>query len=118
MKEQKGHIKRHGAERERHSRRSFMANGARAGIVTGMAIVTQEAHAVSETSKGTRYGMIIDLKKCVGCGACVAACKAENHTPPGVVYNVVMEEEIGTYPYVRRQFMPCPCMQCQEFLLH
>jgi molybdopterin-containing oxidoreductase family iron-sulfur binding subunit len=58
--------------------------------------------------------MIIDLQKCVGCGACATACKAENHTPPGVVYSVVMEEEIGTYPYVRRQFMPRPCMQCQS----
>lgn len=58
--------------------------------------------------------MVIDLKKCVGCKACTVACKAENHTPPGVAYNVVMEEEVGTYPNVTRKFIPRPCMQCEN----
>ena len=28
----------------------------------------------------SRLGMVIDLAKCNGCGACAFACKAENNT--------------------------------------
>lgn len=68
--------------------------------------------ALAKPVEQRRWGMVIDLRKCVGCSACTIACKAENRLPPGVVYRPVMEEEIGEYPNVRRRFVPRPCMQC------
>jgi molybdopterin-containing oxidoreductase family iron-sulfur binding subunit len=47
------------------------------------------------TKRKFRYGMVIDTRRCVGCRACVVACKAENKTPPGVSYTVVVEEALG-----------------------
>ncbi len=58
--------------------------------------------------------MVIDLQKCLGCDTCTVSCKAENRTPPGVSYNVVMEMEVGEYPNVRKVNIPRPCMQCDN----
>lgn len=64
--------------------------------------------------KGPRWGMVIDLAKCVGCDTCTVSCKAENRTPPGVSYNVVIEQEHGTFPNVKKLNLPRPCMQCDK----
>lgn len=70
--------------------------------------------ALQKPLEERHWGMVIDLRKCVGCNACTIACKAENNTPPGVAYHVVIEEEIGKYPNVARRFLPRPCMQCEH----
>ena len=31
--------------------------------------------------KAKKYGMVIDLDKCTGCGSCMVACMAENNVP-------------------------------------
>jgi Fe-S-cluster-containing dehydrogenase component len=61
-----------------------------------------------------KWGMVIDIARCIGCHACTLGCVAENKLPPGVVYRVVLEEETGRYPYLRRRFVPRPCMHCQN----
>ena len=62
----------------------------------------------------TRYGMVIDLKRCYGCFACVMACKAKNHTPPGVFWARLLKGETGEYPNTVRQALPVLCFQCEE----
>lgn len=61
-----------------------------------------------------KWVMVIDLQKCIGCKACTVACNTENNLPPGVLYRPVMEEERGTFPHVRRTFIPRPCMHCDN----
>ena len=63
--------------------------------------------------KGTRrYAMVIDLRKCIGCMACVVACKAEFGTPMGVWRSWVKTADKGTYPNTNRIFMPRLCNHC------
>jgi molybdopterin-containing oxidoreductase family iron-sulfur binding subunit len=92
-------------------RRGFLHASARA-VLGAAALATLTGCGSKRGEAQVRWGMVIDLKRCVGCKACTIACKAENHTPPGVAYNVVMEEEVGEYPNVSRRFLPRPCMQC------
>lgn len=59
-----------------------------------------------------RLGMVIDLKRCIGCFGCQIACKAENGTRPGTLYARVMRQETGAFPNVRRLSLPLLCMHC------
>ncbi len=62
----------------------------------------------------SRFGMVIDLKECLGCQACTVACKVEHGTPPGIFWNRVTEIEEGEYPAVRKYFLPRLCMHCKN----
>jgi phenylacetyl-CoA:acceptor oxidoreductase 27-kDa subunit len=62
----------------------------------------------------TRYVMVADLRRCVGCQTCTAACRTANATPPGVQWRKVLDMEIGTYPDVSRTFVPVGCMHCAD----
>ena len=66
------------------------------------------------TKRKFRYGMVIDTRRCVGCRACVVACKAENKTPPGVSYTVVVEEAVANRFDDKPIFMTKPCFHCEH----
>lgn len=61
-----------------------------------------------------KKGMVIDLKRCIGCHACTIACKLENATPPEVFWARVLETETGKYPLAKRVFVPVLCNHCQD----
>jgi phenylacetyl-CoA:acceptor oxidoreductase subunit 1 len=62
----------------------------------------------------TRWSMVVDLRRCVGCQTCTAACRHANATPPGVQWRRVLDMEVGEYPDVRRTFVPVNCQHCDE----
>ncbi|MCF7980933.1 MAG: 4Fe-4S dicluster domain-containing protein [Pseudomonadales bacterium] len=60
----------------------------------------------------TRYVMVADLRRCIGCQTCTAACKQANSTPPGVQWRRVVDIEVGEFPNVKRVFLPTGCQHC------
>ena len=71
-----------------------------------------------------RWGMVIDLDKCVGCQSCSIACKEENNVPHGspqeqkrrteLYWHKVIAVSNGKYPTVSVDFIPMPCMHCDD----
>ena len=59
-----------------------------------------------------RFGMVIDLNRCTGCGACVTACKVEFDLPLGVWRLWLKEENRGEFPNVKKVVMPTLCNHC------
>jgi len=62
----------------------------------------------------TRWAMTADLRRCVGCQTCTAACKHTNATPPEVQWRRVLDMEFGEYPDVKRVFVPVGCQHCED----
>lgn len=69
-----------------------------------------------------RYGMVIDLDKCTGCGSCMVGCYSENNVPFKAdetnkldsinwiqVYKITNNK---SYPDTEICYLPMPCMQC------
>lgn len=61
-----------------------------------------------------RLGMLIDLTRCIGCDACTVACKQENGTPADVFFARVLNIEAGSFPDVRRVYLPVLCNHCED----
>jgi len=64
--------------------------------------------------KTKHYIMVIDLRKCVGCQACSAACKVENSAPKHQYRTFVSEFEIGSFPDVKKGFLAQLCNHCEK----
>lgn len=61
-----------------------------------------------------RLGMVIDLKRCMGCYGCQMSCKAEHGTPPGVFFARLLKREEGQYPTARQILLPVLCNHCSD----
>lgn len=71
-----------------------------------------------------RWGMVIDLDRCTGCGACVVACKEENNVPyvgadeamngRAMSWMTIVSEIHGEYPDVKARYLPRLCMHCDN----
>jgi molybdopterin-containing oxidoreductase family iron-sulfur binding subunit len=71
-----------------------------------------------------RWGMVVDLDRCIGCSACVVACYAENNIPVVGKLEVARGRELswlriekhlfGDHSNEQLRFLPVMCQQCDN----
>ena len=61
-----------------------------------------------------RYAMTVDTRRCVGCNACVLACKAENKLPEHGFRDWIVTETRGTFPHLRQEIRSERCNHCDS----
>ncbi|MFC1943964.1 4Fe-4S dicluster domain-containing protein [Chloroflexota bacterium] len=67
-----------------------------------------------------RYGLVINLERCIGCHTCRIACKVENDMEIGsgirveTVGGVHRDTPSGKFPNLSMYYLPVPCMHCDK----
>ena len=64
--------------------------------------------------KKPRYAMTMDVRRCVGCNACVLACKAENALPENGYRDWIVTETAGKFPDLRQEIRSERCNHCDH----
>lgn len=65
-----------------------------------------------------RYGLVIDLERCIGCHTCTIGCMVENDLKKGsgiLVQTIGGQDRDtpeGKHPDIHMHFLPIPCMHC------
>lgn len=95
-------------------RRDLLKLGGVATVGLAASLIPEKALAHAKHATGRRLAMVIDLRKCIGCHACSVSCKAEFDVPLGVWRSWVKQVDKGSYPNVKRQFLPRLCNHCDE----
>jgi molybdopterin-containing oxidoreductase family iron-sulfur binding subunit len=104
------------------SRRVFLAglaaSAASAMVGCSRAVAAAES-ASAPTGHRRKWGLVIDLDRCVRCAGCVVACQQENNIPP-----LEPEAAARTRPIHWMDFLPpapgsvlatpIPCMHCED----
>ncbi|MFN4180679.1 MAG: sulfate reduction electron transfer complex DsrMKJOP subunit DsrO [Armatimonadota bacterium] len=83
-----------------------------------------EAQKESNNGHTPKWGMVIDLDKCTGCGACVVACAVENNMMLGDA-NLAEQDRVirwihllplieGEHPNIKARLLPMLCQHCDD----
>jgi molybdopterin-containing oxidoreductase family iron-sulfur binding subunit len=99
------------------SRRDFLKIGGLGVTAVAVPIISGglvHAEGGNSSLSGKKLAMVIDLQRCVGCGACVIACKNENNVKDGVAWASRISRTTGQFPDVKYEYIPTLCNHCEK----
>ena len=97
----------------KRKRRDFLKKSV-LGATGAVVACAGDSEATSEKTSKKCYAMVIDLRRCYGCHACVVACKSENNVLLGAFRSYLSQVEIEHGRGVTRYFVPRLCNHCKH----
>lgn len=95
------------------SRRNFISGAGAIAVASTTGLATSQLSLASEDEPKKRYAMVHDEQACIGCTACMDACRTTNHVPEGVArLEILRSEPFGEFPNVEYQFFRQSCQHC------
>jgi molybdopterin-containing oxidoreductase family iron-sulfur binding subunit len=77
------------------------------------ALMSRQSKAAGPLA-GKKLAMVINLHRCVGCGACSIACKNENNVEGNVFWSSRISHTKGKFPNVRYEYITTLCNHCEK----
>ena len=94
------------------SRRQFLTG---VGVLAAISGTAGRVVAKTLNINGVRYGMVHDESLCIGCTACMDACREVNKVPEGVSrLMIIRSEPQGEFPDVKYRFFRKSCQHCDH----
>lgn len=76
---------------------------------------------IGPVSDTPRYGMAVDLERCIGCWSCAVICKSENDVPLGMWWNRILtagdhldRPERDEHGRLAMHWVPLACQHCDD----
>ena len=93
------------------SRRNFVSGMGALILMTGTSVTSLAKEEKADKPK--RYAMVHDETACIGCTACMDACRETNHVPEGVSrLEILRSEPYGEFPSILPTLYKRPLCGC------
>jgi len=98
------------------SRREILSLGAVAafGLTASPGLAAPTKPQAPSSGYVPRWGMVIDLRRCIGCQACTVSCAMENAVPTGSHRTLVSTYEVPTEDGPGQAVLPRMCNHCEN----
>lgn len=96
-------------------------NGGPVSPVEALPEASRRYGEIGPASETPRWGMAVDLERCIGCWSCAVICKSENDVPLGMWWNRILtagerldHPETGEHGRQTMSWVPLACQHCDD----